>query len=379
MKNVLIEGWRSINHSYALVNQYQLLELKKLNINLFHTDLPYFDASWNKQTNANGFDELSNQVIQSIPGTTSKSQKFDITYRISFPYRYYPSNSDRLYVFGTAENQSIDGKVLYNDLDDSIKNPNFKIVTPSNWSKVGFLKFGFQEDQIVVIPHGIDPNVYKPVSADRRKQVRDSLGLKDGDFVILSLGAMSWNKGIDVLLHAFSLLRKKFCHIRLVLKDQSNLYGIFARDTLAELIREYPDRFSDEVVSSIGFISMNLTVHDLNGLYGCADCYISPYRAEGFNLTPLEAAASGVPIIVTDGGATDDYCHNSFAMKICGKQITQANKTYIEPNLDSLIDQMTILIENRNNEINPVKAVEFINKNFTWATCTRKLADSFGC
>ena len=379
MKNILVEGWRGINHSYALVNQHQLLELKKLNVNIFHTDLPYFNKGWNKQTNANGFDELSNQVIRSIPGPPSTIQRFDITYRISFPYRYYPANSDRLYVFGTAEYQSIDGLVFNNDLSDSIKNPNVKIVTPSNWSKVGFLKSGFQEDQIEVIPHGIDPNVYKPISADKRKQARDILGLNDDDFAILSLGAITWNKGIDVLLQAFSLLRKKFRHIKLVLKDQSNLYGIFARDILGELIKEYPDRFSDEVISSIGFMSMNLTFHDLNGLYGCADCYISPYRAEGFNLTPLEAAASGVPIIVTEGGATDDYCHNSFAMKIRGKQITKANETYIEPNLDSLIEQMTILIEDRNDEIDQVNAVEFIKKNFTWSICTRKLVDSFGC
>jgi len=28
-KNLLIEGWREINHSFALINQYQIRELLK--------------------------------------------------------------------------------------------------------------------------------------------------------------------------------------------------------------------------------------------------------------------------------------------------------------------------------------------------------------
>ena len=30
-KNLLIEGWRGINHSYAMINQYQIRELLKNN------------------------------------------------------------------------------------------------------------------------------------------------------------------------------------------------------------------------------------------------------------------------------------------------------------------------------------------------------------
>ena len=31
-KNLLIEGWRGINHSYAMINQYQIRELLKNNM-----------------------------------------------------------------------------------------------------------------------------------------------------------------------------------------------------------------------------------------------------------------------------------------------------------------------------------------------------------
>ncbi|KAJ3024471.1 hypothetical protein HDV00_000914 [Rhizophlyctis rosea] len=42
-------------------------------------------------------------------------------------------------------------------------------------------------------------------------------------------------------------------------------------------------------------------------LYNAADCYISPYTAEGFNLPVLEALACGIPVVVTKGGPTDDF------------------------------------------------------------------------
>ena len=43
--NILIEGWRGINHSYALVNQWQIKELIK-SINFFK-DMPYLSEKWN--------------------------------------------------------------------------------------------------------------------------------------------------------------------------------------------------------------------------------------------------------------------------------------------------------------------------------------------
>ena len=47
MIKICIEGWRKINHSYALVNQRQLIELLKYPIHLKHKDIPYFNENWN--------------------------------------------------------------------------------------------------------------------------------------------------------------------------------------------------------------------------------------------------------------------------------------------------------------------------------------------
>ena len=134
---------------------------------------------------------------------------------------------------------------------------------------------------------------------------------------------------------------------------------------------------SENISKSIISMSDNLTQNQLNGLYGAADCYVSPYRAEGFNLTPLEAAASGTPIVITKGGSTDDYFHESFALHIESALYKVGNTTQLEPSLDSLIEQLSLLIEGKGSRLNNSFAQQFIGKNFTWAVAANKLVDIF--
>jgi glycosyltransferase involved in cell wall biosynthesis len=248
---------------------------------------------------------------------------------------------------------------------------------------VGFLKSGFRDEQVLVVPHGVDTSIFKPLDSNSRMQYRNALGTNQDSFVILSVGAMTENKGIDILLAAYLRLKSKYPQIKLVLKDQSNLYGYSAND----LINQYCNNnginlASKELANTIsGFfvISENLNLHQLNGLYGAADCYVSPYRAEGFNLTPLEAAAAGTPIIITNGGSTDDYAHESFALKIEASKKNIDGRSFLEPNLESLIEQLTTLIEKKDTSLSTQNAIDFIEKKFTWDVVTRKLTKELFC
>src|ERR1700754_4450374 len=145
MKKVCIEGWRNINHSYAMVNQWQLFELVKSPVYLRHKDIPYYMPTWNAGTNSSGFSEEQKKIIASI-NEPSLHESFDVTYRINYPYNISPSTSDKLFVFGTAEYQSTRGMFLNGDPQDVDKKDGLTIVTPSQWSKVGFLRAGFESD-----------------------------------------------------------------------------------------------------------------------------------------------------------------------------------------------------------------------------------------
>ena len=380
-KKLLIEGWRGINHSYAMVNQYQMLALAKLGIDFCHHDLPFFNPNWNQDQNFCGFDEAAISRLNEIKTYTDQDQ-IDATYRISFPYRLYPSKSDHLFVFGTSEYQSVTDDMIF---DDGLKIKNadrpLTIITPSNWSKVGFLKAGFRDEQVKVIPHGVDQSIFKPLEDEVRDQYRNALGSNKDTFVILSVGAMTANKGIDLLLGAYLQLKPKYPQIKLVLKDQSNLYGISANDVINQYCTSNGINLSSnemrDAVQGFFVISQNLNLNQLNGLYNAADCYVSPYRAEGFNLTPLEAAAAGTPIIVTKGGSTDDYVDESFATQIASKMRLENGMSFLEPSLESLVEKIANQINRKSIDINIKARQTFINQTFTWESIAKKFILEF--
>ena len=371
---LLVEGWRGISHSFALVNQYQLLELRKYRgIALFQRDLPYVDAAWNARRNDAGFDEEKAAALAAIPPPGAIEPT--CVFRISFPHRMYGADAARVTAFATSENHRLAGH-FYEGPETARKYANdfVRVVTPSQWSKTGLVRHGIDPQRIDVIPHGIDPEVFYPPEVEESRQVRASLDIADDAVVFLNVSAMTFNKGIDKLLTAFCLLKRKHPHIVLLLKDQSLLYGLTARDILRALAAERPDIADAEAFAGIRLISDNFSLGQMRLLYGCADAYVSCYRAEGFNMPPLEAAACGVPVLVTAGGSTDDYFHPSFAAKIASTPASSdRHGTYLEPDLDSLVAAMEQVIEGRLAGRDAAAGVSWIGEHFSWAAVTRQL------
>jgi glycosyltransferase involved in cell wall biosynthesis len=358
-----------------MVNQFQLLELRKRDLKIFHRDLPFYNSHWSLERNNHGLSEPQYREIAAIPQPPD-GYPSDVSYRIGFPYRLNASNSKRLYVFGTSEFQNVEGLIYQDQLREGLDNPDLKIITPSSWSAEGFWRAGFDESRVLIIPHGVDLEVFKPPTGEWRAEFRRALKIENGEFAILSVGAMTPNKGIGLLIFAYALLRRKHRHVRLVLKDQKNLYNICAKDIVNQLRVEYPLLIDDALDASIIYISQNVTIEQLGGLYGAVDCYASPYMAEGFNLTHLEAAACGTPIVVTRGGATDDYVDDSFALQIEGTRRSQGIKCWIEPDVESLVQQLTKLVEGKADKLDRGKAVEFIGSGFSWPTVVDALVDA---
>jgi glycosyltransferase involved in cell wall biosynthesis len=85
-------------------------------------------------------------------------------------------------------------------------------------------------------------------------------------------------------------------------------------------------------------------------LYQAADAYVSPYRAEEFNIPVLEAAACGLPVICTAGGATDDFVDDLFARRIEAKKRQlrgdgDREVAQLEPRIDHLVALMTEAVD----------------------------------
>ena len=104
---------------------------------------------------------------------------------------------------------------------------------------------------------------------------------------------------------------------------------------------------------------------------------LAPYFAEGFNLPVLEAAACGIPVICTRGGATDEFVTDEFAQRIDSQEIDRpGGKRVLVPNGDHLIQLLTNVISDESLRSRALSAgPAWISGRFTWKhTVDRLLA-----
>lgn len=322
-KHLLVEGWRGVNHSIALVNQHQLLELvRRPSLRLSHRDRPFAIASWNRQANASGFTPEDMARIDAIP--EPGDERPDVVLSLSSPIAPVRQDGVRQLTFmvtelGLGEKSFEGGAPDRAALTAAYTAGGNRIVTPTNWSRERLVDFGFDAAGIEVVSHGVRMATFHPLSREERATNRANLGLRDDEFVFLNLGVATWNKGLDLLLIGFARARQRHGHLRLILKDQRDLYGLSIEPVIKDVVQRHPALFTEGVLNAIMVVPGNLNPAELRLLYGVADCYASPYRGEGFNLPVLEAIACGTPVVVTDGGATDDFVSDEVATRVASR------------------------------------------------------------
>jgi len=365
---ILLEGWRFLPHSYGMLNQWLILELlRRENVALFMRDVPFDRATWKPTRGLMRPDqeELIAQVAE-----PAQDRPPAATFRISVPVRLGPARQGRTFVLGTADFGWLPKVMIerQQSLRDAHAGTDVVIVSPSEWSRWGLVRCGADADRVIVARLGVDPESFRPPTASERDRLRRARNWQDR-FVFLNVSAMARSKGIDLILKAFARIVPRYDHIWLCLKGIEDLYpsGRWIRrfwfDSLTPAER-------DICRPRVRYVGSSLSVEALGELYRAADAYVTPYRTEGFNLPALEAVASGLPIICTAGGPTDEFTTGDFARRISGPLVPngrEPEEVAREPNLDELTDAMIEMVENgglrdRAREAGPRHA----HANFTW-------------
>jgi glycosyltransferase involved in cell wall biosynthesis len=373
MRRILIQGWRFLPHSYSLVNQFQILELlRRPEIHLSCQEAPYYLDHW--QPVRGLLDLGSEKLLESLPGPPTDEPP-EVTYRIAFPYDLKPSWTKRTVVFGTAEFGTLPRTSFWNgqSLAQALQDSDATIVTPSNWSREGFISSGADPDRVHVVPHGIDPAILRPPSREERNMLRAKAGLTD-NFAFLNLGAISKNKGIVQLLRAFASVARRHSHARLILKGLNSFYS--SDQQLGSALKQLTDAESEIIRPRVLFQGGMLSMEMIWQLYAMADAYVSPYSAEGFNLPVLEAAACGLPVICTAGGPTDDFVDPSFALPIDAKLAPGPEEGFVhfEIDMQSLERQMLRVIDHAKYcDAASAAAPSWVRERFTWGHAIDKL------
>ena len=152
-------------------------------------------------------------------------------------------------------------------------------------SMAGRLKV--RRDRIDVIPRGRDPQEIGTRTPARRAAARRSLGVDDDAPLLLAVGRHEYQKGFDVLLDSFALVRRDRPATRLFIAGREGAESAKLRDRAAGLDL-------GESVVFLGFRS------DIPELLCAADVFVSASRWEGSPGGVIEAMALETPIVAGD-------------------------------------------------------------------------------
>lgn len=140
---------------------------------------------------------------------------------------------------------------------------------------------------ISVIPNGIDEErfAFEPAG---RAELRAQLSLDPSDQVLISASRLHVQKGLKEGLEGFARARREISGLRYIVAGSGPAEG---------LLRDHARRLG--VARDIRFVGA-INRDDLPGLLCCADLFLlTSLRREGLALGPLEAAATGLPTILS--------------------------------------------------------------------------------
>ncbi|MBA3436494.1 MAG: glycosyltransferase family 4 protein, partial [Thermoleophilaceae bacterium] len=155
--------------------------------------------------------------------------------------------------------------------------------------------YGLEEEQIAVIPNGIDPSELVPV--DDLDALRAHFAQPDERLVLL-VGRLVYEKGFQLALEALPGLIERVGNVRFLVAGSG---------TAEPELREQAKALGlDEHGTFLGWIGDDV----LHSLYRIADLTVVPSIYEPFGLVALEAMASGCPCLVADTGGLREVVPN---------------------------------------------------------------------
>ncbi len=147
--------------------------------------------------------------------------------------------------------------------------------------------YGALPAKVSIVPCGVNVALFKPI---RRDIARSYTGL-NGDGLILFVGRIVPEKGVDKLIQAVSRLQGK----------QRMKLVVIGGDDRREIQRLENLAWSLKIDDSVTFLG--LIPHDeLPFFYSAADVCVVPSYHESFGLVMLESLACGTPVVATKVG-----------------------------------------------------------------------------
>jgi glycosyltransferase involved in cell wall biosynthesis len=237
-----------------------------------------------------------------LPIDPPLSHTADVEVRHQWPPDLRPARSGRVAVIAPWEFGAIPlewVEPLQRDVDE--------VWVPSAYVREMYLRAGIEPDRVHVVPNGVDLERFGPEgsaleldawAAPPATATATAAAARPVRF--LFVGGAIHRKGVDLLLAAWQAAFGDRADVQLIVKDfgSDGVYRGADRGRIRELAE----------AGALVHLDADLDDADMAALYRACDVLVHPYRGEGFAMPVLEAMASGLPVIHTAGGPTDEFC-----------------------------------------------------------------------
>ncbi len=201
--------------------------------------------------------------------------------------------------------------------------------TTSEWVRSIYKRDGVDVSKIIPMPVGIDTNLFRPLNNHNfDKDIREMLGIKNEEKMILTVGGDVTSKGAQEMFKALANVDKEFKDWKYVCKVWPSSCSNEWRKFEDELINDLG--IQDKVIFVEDTFSSEFMVHLLNA----CDIYAAPSRIEGFGMIQVEAMACAKPVISIDKmGPAETIIHNKTGFLAKPSEEIQLEREWVYPDM----------------------------------------------
>ncbi len=187
---------------------------------------------------------------------------------------------------------------------------------------------------------GVDEKKFeKKISATEKAKLRESLGLKSDDKVLICVGRLDKNKNQGFLIKLMPELLKKSGDYHLLLVGPDEINGKY---------RKLADKLG--VSGNVHFLGFR---DDVDELLQVSNVVVSASKREGLPVNLIEAAFLNVPIVATDCRGNRDICKatgneiirqndlNGYVVRIIKVNQLNSNSNIMQYDIENVMEKMS--------------------------------------
>lgn len=216
----------------------------------------------------------------------------------------------------------------------------------------GYTHYKNNNKKITIIPNGVDISPFDAVQKKLTEQ-----------FKILFVGRLEWTKGVDVLIDAFSILKKKYPGLLKEKKAELHIVG-YGYD-----VEKYRKMVVDANLTDLILFRGKLGSKEVVEEYKSSNLFVLSSRTEGDPLTVKEAWAAKLPVIATK-------CSPEYYIKdgVDGLLVGKDDSAALAEKIAEVLHMDTYRLESIGTH-----GYEKAKKSFTWEVAAQKTDEVYKC